>query len=182
MYRKALASLFVLTALAAGASRSLAQNGVSGQGRAEVRIAKEVRHVIVMQPYLTVFDYINFKVDGPDVTLTGAVTWPPVKTSTVNEVKQIEGVQHVYDQIQVLPPSPTDHRIRLALFRAIYGYPPLQKYALPVVKPIQIIVNMGHVDLEGVVDSEADKNLVQVRANSVPGIFSVTNNLQVVKS
>ena len=70
--------------------------------------------------------------------------------------------------------------LRLALYRAIYGYPPLEKYALGVQKPIRIVVKSGQVTLEGVVDSEADKNLVTLRANSVPGIFSVTNNLQVV--
>ena len=179
MFRKA--GLFALTALVAVAPRSVAQNGVTGQSPAEVRIGREVRHEIVMLPYLDVFDYIAFKVDGFDVTLTGAVTNPTVKSDAGNVVKRIEGVRHVDNQIQVLPPSPTDRRLRLALFRAIYGFAPLQKYALGVIKPIRIIVNMGHVTLEGVVDSEADKNLVQVRANSVPGIFSVTNNLQVVK-
>jgi hyperosmotically inducible protein len=87
----------------------------------------------------------------------------------------------VDNQIGVLPPSPMDDRIRRRLFRAIYGYPALEKYELGVQKPIRIIVKSGHVSLEGVVDSEADKNLVGLRANGVPGTFSVTNNLQVVK-
>ena len=181
MFRKAIASSFALVAFAVASPCLLAQNGVSGQSPAEMRIAREVRHEIVMLPYLNTFDYIAFKVDGKDVTLTGAVTDPTVKSDAGNVVKGIEGVQHVDNQVQVLPPSPADQRIRLALFRAIYGHPPLEKYALTVVKPIRIIVNMGHVTLEGVVDNEADKNLVQLRANSVPGIFSVTNNLQVVK-
>ena len=73
-----------------------------------------------------------------------------------------------------------DDRLRIQLFHAIYDYEPLQKYALGVQKPIRIMVKNGHVTLEGVVDSEADKNLVGLRANSVPGIFSVANNLQVV--
>jgi hypothetical protein len=81
----------------------------------------------------------------------------------------------------VLPPSPIDRQLRLRLYRAIYGFPPLQKYALGVLKPIRIIVKNGHASLEGVVDNEADKNMVQLRANSVSGVFSVTNNLQVVK-
>ena len=75
-----------------------------------------------------------------------------------------------------------DDRLRLELYRAIYGYPALEKYALGVQKPIRIIVKNGHVTLEGLVDNEADKNLARLRANSVPGIFSVTNNLQVVQS
>jgi hyperosmotically inducible protein len=96
-------------------------------------------------------------------------------------VKRIEGVEKVDNQIEVLPPSSQDDRLRVELFRAIYQYPPLQKYELGVQKPIRIIVKSGRVSLEGVVDSEADKNVAGVRANSVPGIFSVTNNLQVVK-
>jgi hyperosmotically inducible protein len=97
-------------------------------------------------------------------------------------VKRIEGVQHVVNKIEVLPPSPMDDQLRLALYRAIYGFPALEKYAMGVQKPIRIIVKNGHVTLEGVVDSEADKNLAGVRANTVPGIFSVTNNLRVVPS
>jgi hyperosmotically inducible periplasmic protein len=173
--------LFVFAMLLAVAPCVVAQNGVSGSSPGELRIAKEVRHELLMLPYFSVFDYINFKVDGPDVTLMGAVTNGAVRSNAEGAVKHIEGVQHVDDQIQLLPPSPTDQRIRMALFRSIYGYPPLQKYALSVVKPIRIIVNMGRVDLEGVVDNDTDKNLVQIRANSVPGTFAVTNNLQVVK-
>ena len=93
-----------------------------------------------------------------------------------------EGVQQVVNKIEVLPPSPMDDQLRLALYRAIYGFPALEKYALGVQKPIRIIVKNGHAALEGVVDSEADKNLAGVRANTVPGIFSVTNNLRVVPS
>jgi hyperosmotically inducible periplasmic protein len=146
----------------------------------EERIAKEVRHELLMLPWFGVFDYIAFKVDGSTVTLMGQVTRPTLKSDAENVVKRIEGVEKVVNQIEVLPPSPMDDRLRLELYRAIYGYPPLEKYALGVQKPIRIIVKNGHVTLEGVVDSEADKNLVTVRANSVPGIFSVTNNLQVV--
>jgi len=87
----------------------------------------------------------------------------------------------VDNQIDVLPPSPGDDRLRLRLYRAIYGYPPLQRYALPVVKPIRIIVKGGHASLEGVVDSQGDKNIAGIRAKGVPGLFSVDNNLQVVK-
>ncbi len=181
MSRKLAASVLILAASLVAALSLRAQNGTSGNSREELRIAKQVRHEIVIEPYLNVFDSVNFNVDGPNVTLTGAVTQPTVKNDIVKSVKRIEGVQHVDDQIKVLPPSPADQRIRRALFRSIYRYPPLQKYAGPVVKPIQIIVDSGHVTLEGVVDSESDKNLVQLRANSVPGIFSVTDNLQVVK-
>ena len=150
--------------------------------RAQERITREVRHELLMLPYFGVFDYIAYKVDGYNVTLLGQVVRPTLKSDAENVVKRIEGVEKVDNQIEVLPPSPMDDRLRLKLFDAIYRSPPLQKYELGVQKPIRIIVKNGRATLEGVVDSEADKNLVGIRANSVPGIFSVTNNLQVQKS
>jgi hyperosmotically inducible protein len=134
-----------------------------------------------MLPYFGVFDNIAYKVDGYTVTLLGQVVKPVLKSDAENAVKRIEGVEKVDNQIEVLPPSPMDDRLRLRLFRAIYGFPALQKYALGVQKPIRIIVKNGHVTLEGVVDNETDKNIANVRANSVSGVFGVTNNLQVVK-
>jgi len=134
-----------------------------------------------MLPYFTVFDNIAYKVEGYNVTLMGQVTRPTLKSDAENVVKRIEGVEHVDNQIEVLPTSPMDDRLRIRLYRAIYGYPPMQKYALGVQKPIRIIVKNGHVTLEGVVDNDGDKNIANIRANSVSGIFSVTNNLQVVK-
>jgi hyperosmotically inducible protein len=110
----------------------------------------------------------------------GQVVRSSLKSDAENAIKRIEGVERVENKIEVLPPSSMDDGLRLALYRAIYGYPALEKYALGVQKPIRIIVKSGQVTLEGVVDSEADKNLVTLRANGVPGIFSVTNNLQVV--
>lgn len=134
-----------------------------------------------MLPYFGVFDNITYKVDGGTVTLMGSVVRPTLKSDAENAVKHIEGVEKVVNQIEILPPSSMDDRIRLALFRAIYDFPALQKYELGVLKPIRIIVKNGHVWLEGVVDSEADKNLAGVRAKTVPGTFSVTNNLQVAE-
>lgn len=145
------------------------------------RIQKEVRHELVMLPFLTVFDNLAYKVDGYNVTLLGQVTKPVLKSDAETAVKKIEGVEKVDNQIEVLPLSPMDDRLRQSLYRAIYGYPPLQRYALPVIKPIRIIVKNGRVTLEGVVDSQADKNVVGLRANGVPGAFSVTNNLVVAK-
>ena len=149
--------------------------------RSTERITKEVRHELLMLPYLGVFDNLAYKVDGYNVTLLGQVTRPSLKSDAQNVVKKIEGVEKVNNQIEVLPPSPMDDRLRLKLYGAIYGYEPLQKYAMPVVKPIRIIVKNGHASLEGVVDNEGDKNLAGIRANSVPGLFSVKNNLVVVK-
>ena len=134
-----------------------------------------------MLPYLDVFDNLAYKVDGYNVTLYGQVTNPTLKSDAEKAVKGIEGVEKVDNQIEVLPTSPSDDRLRVRLYRAIYGYEPLQRYAMPVIKPIRIIVKNGHVTLEGVVDNEADKNLAGIRANGVSGIFSVTNNLVVAK-
>jgi hyperosmotically inducible protein len=173
---KSIVLTFLLCALA---TPGFAQRPISPKGIE--RIQREVRHEILMLPYFGVFDYIAFKVDNSTVTLLGQVTRPTLKSDAEKVVKDIEGVEKVDNQIDVLPPSPADDRIRLALFRAIYDFPSLQRYALPVVKPIRIIVKNGRVSLEGVVDNEADKNTVGIRANSVPGIFEVKNDLQVVK-
>jgi len=148
---------------------------------AEERIVKEVRHELLMLPYLDVFDYLSYKVDGYNVTLMGQVTRPTLKSDAEKAVKSIEGVEHVDNQIEVLPPSSMDDRLRLRLYRAIYGFPSLERYAMGVNRSIRIIVKGGRVTLEGVVDNETDKNTVGIRANGVPGIFSVTNNLQVSK-
>lgn len=176
--------LLVVLSLLALVSLSAAQDAPPQQqpsAKSQERIVKEIRHELLMLPYFGVFDNIAFKVDGSTVTLLGQVVRPSLKSDAENAVKHIEGVDKVDNQIDVLPPSPMDDRIRIRLFRSIYQYPSLQKYALGVQKPIRIIVKNGHVTLEGVVDSDADKNLAGMRANGVPGTFSVTNNLQVVK-
>ena len=162
--------------------------GLAVQGRSQSgpapdvvnHIHKEVRHELLMLPYLGVFDNVAFKLDGYDVTLSGQVTRPLLKSDAGTAVKQIEGVEHVNNEIEVLPLSPLDDGLRLRLFHAIYNYAPLQKYALSVNKPIRIIVNNGHVNLEGVVDNDADKNLAGIRANGVSDVFSVRNNLQIM--
>jgi hyperosmotically inducible protein len=156
---------------------AFAQNATSN--KSEDRIVREVRHELLMLPYYGVFDNIAYKVQGGTVTLLGSVVRPSLKSDAENAVKHIEGVDRVDNQIDVLPPSSQDDAIRIALFRAIYQYPSLQKYEMGVQKPIRIIVKNGRVTLEGVVDSQADKDLVGIRAKSVPGTFQVTNNLQV---
>jgi hyperosmotically inducible protein len=145
------------------------------------RIQKEVRHELVMLPYLTVFDNLAYKVDGYNVTLLGQVTNPTLKSDAEKSVKKIEGVEKVDNQIEVLAVSPFDDRLRKNLYRAIYGDPALQRYAMPVLKPIRIIVKNGNVTLEGVVDNEGDKNIAGMRARGVHGTFSTTNNLVVAK-
>jgi hyperosmotically inducible protein len=174
-----LASCFFLACLSA-AAQDAQRDQLSA--KSQERITREVRHQLLMLPYLGVFDYLAYKVDGDTVTLLGQVVRPSLKPDAENVVKRIEGVEKVDNQIEVLPPSSMDDRLRIRLFRAIYQYPPLQKYELGVQKPIRIIVKNGRATLEGVVDSESDKNLVGVRANGVSGLFSVSNNLQVVPS
>src|SRR5579863_9897556 len=162
---------------------SVAQDAQREQpsAKSQARIAREVHHELLMLPYFGVFDYIAYKVNGDTVTLLGQVVRPSLKSDAENVVKRIEGVEKVDNQIEVLPPSSVDDGLRMRLFRAIYQYPPLQKYELGVQKPIRIIVRNGRATLEGVVDSESDKNLVSAQANSVSGLFSVTNNLQVAE-
>jgi len=148
-------------------------------GAPDARIAKEVRHELVMQPRYGVFDNLAFRVEGSAVTLLGQVRIPVLKSDAENSVKRIEGVTSVVNEIQVLPPSPADDGIRRAEFRAIYGEPSLSRYAEQAVPPIHIIVSGGRVTLVGVVADKADKTLAGMRANQVPGVFSVTNQLEV---
>jgi hyperosmotically inducible protein len=174
--------LVVVVTLLALATLGLTQDRDQPSAKAQERITKEVRHELLILPYFGVFDNIAYKVDGYTVTLLGQVVRPSLKSDAENVVKHIEGVEKVDNQIEVLPPSPMDDRLRVRLYRTIYGYPSLEKYALGVQKPIRIIVKNGNVTLEGVVDNEGDKNIAGIRANGVSGIFSVTNNLRVESS
>jgi osmotically-inducible protein OsmY len=173
-------SYILALALFTLATLGVAQRPTEPSAKAQERITREVRHELLLLPYYGVFDNIAYKVDGYNVTLLGQVVRPTIKSDAENAVKHIEGVENVDNRIEVLPPSPLDDRLRLALYRAIYEYPALEKYALGVLKPIHIIVKNGHATLEGVVDNETDKNLAEVRAKGVPGTFSVDNHLQVV--
>lgn len=150
--------------------------------KAEDRIAREVRHELVMLPFYGVFDFLSYDVSGYTVTLTGQVTRPTLKSDAEAVVKRIEGVEKVNNQIEVLPVSPNDEKIRLAEYRAIYGPGGLDRYGLLNIQTIHILVKGGHVTLEGTVGREGDKNIANVRANAVPGVFSVTNHLKLEKS
>lgn len=175
-------SAFILAvSLSAWGFQATGQHSTEASPKAVERLQKEVRHELLMLPYLGVFDNLAYKIDGYNVTLVGQVTRPSLKSDAENAVKGIEGVEKIDNQIEVLPTSTGDDRLRIRLYRAIYGYPALQKYALGVIKPIRIIVKNGHVTLEGVVDNDMDKNMANIRANSVSGIFSVANNLRVSK-
>ena len=151
----------------------------SGPAPAPKTLDEKVLHEINMLPYYGVFDILSFRVDGNKVTLLGKVWQPWLKRDAENAVKHIEGVGQMDDQIEVLPLSDFDDRIRLQTVRAIYGYPALSRYALGTHPPIHILVKNGHVTLEGAVANTMDRELAYVRANGVPGVFSVTNELQV---
>jgi len=165
----------------------MAQNSVSaqtstGSQRMQDRISHEVYHELVMLPQLSIFDNLQYKADGSKVTLMGQVRNAILKDSAEKVVKKIEGVESVDNQIEILPPSPNDDRIRKQVARSLFNDDRLFRYSMGSVPPIHIIVKGGHVTLEGVVDSQADKDAATLRANGVPGVFSVENHLQVQKS
>jgi len=145
-------------------------------------LTEQVRHKLAMIPWYSVFDNLEYRVDGDTITLMGQVTRPVIKDEAEFSVKKIEGVKVVENQIEVLPPSPFDDQVRRKEYRSIYSFGPLQPYALGVNPGIHIIVKGGNVTLEGVVRTQADKDAANIRARSVPGVFSVKNNLRVEKS
>jgi hyperosmotically inducible protein len=171
-----------ILSMAALASPTIQNNQPAGalSQKSLDRIYKEVRHELVMLPYYGVFDNLSYKVD-PDgtVTLLGQVARPTLKSDAENVVKRIEGVEKVVNNIEVLPTSINDDRIRRAAYRAIYGNEVLSEYQLRAVPPIHIIVRNGNITLEGVVARQMDKQIAGMQANGVPGAFSVTNNLVV---
>jgi len=161
------------------ASRPQDEKKQRSEAKYREKLIKEVRHQLVMLPYYSVFDNLAYKVDGDSVTLYGQVTRPTLKSDAEAAVKSIEGVASVVNNIEVLPLSPMDDQLRRAVYRAIYGDAGLSRYSIQAVPPIHIIVKNGNATLEGVVDSESDKNLANLRASQVPNVFSVKNNLVV---
>ena len=157
-----------------GSERTASMGGV-GQDR----ITREVRHELVMLPYYGVFDNLGYRVDGGTVSLSGQVTRLTLKSDAENVVKGIEGVTRVDNQIEVLPLSSMDDGIRISTYRTIFSKAGLDRYAMQAVPPIHIVVANGKVTLEGVVATEGDKNQAGIYANTVSGVFSVTNNLRV---
>ncbi|HYE66747.1 MAG TPA: BON domain-containing protein [Pyrinomonadaceae bacterium] len=150
--------------------------------QAQRRLIREVRHELLTLPYYGVFDWIEYEVRQDDtVVLRGQVVSPPdTKSSAEAAVKDIEGVTRVINEIEVLPVSPNDDRLRRALYRAIFNPDsPLFRYGIQAVPSIHIIVKNGRATLKGIVANEADRNLAYMRARGVSGLFSVTNELQV---
>ena len=149
--------------------------------KAQQNMVKEIRHQLVLLPWYSVFDNLSFRIEGSKVILMGQVVRPTLKSDAEGAVKNVEGVSSVQNDIEVLPNSPMDDRLRRALYRAIYSEPGLQRYALSAVPSIHIIVKNGNVTLVGVADNDTDKNLAGLRANGVPNVFSVKNELVVSK-
>ncbi len=175
----ALAAFLVVVPLQAQKGKEKGGVAANSGASAQDRIIREVRHELVMLPYYGVFDNLVYRVDGGAVTLMGQVTRPTLKSDAGTVVKGIEGVTRVDNQIEVLPLSPMDDGLRMAAYRAIYGHPGLDRYAMQAVPPIHIIMDNGKVTLEGVVGTQSDKDTAGIRANSVSGVFSVVNNLRV---
>lgn len=138
-----------------------------------------VRHELIMLPYYSVFDNLSFNVEGDKVELSGQVTRPILASDAQHVVERIKGVSQVVNHIEVLPLSPNDYRIRWMVYRHIYGDSAMLIYAIQPVAPIRIIVKNGNVTLEGQVIRSMDKAIANMEANTVAGVFSVTNNLKV---
>ncbi len=161
---------------------STATQSSAGSQRLQEHIAREVRHELVMLPQLTIFDNLAYKVDGDTVTLIGQVRNAVLKDEAESVVKKIEGVERVNNQIEILPASFNDDRIRRRVARAIFNDDRLFYYSLGSVPSIHIIVKNGPLSLEGVVNNQVDKNVAGIRANGVSGVFSVENNLRLEDS
>ncbi len=169
------------------------QNGSQNQNNNQVflagpenatQLARQIRHNLLTLPYYSIFDDLYFNVNGSVVTLGGACPPEPpwdIKSEAAAAVKQVKGVTQVINNIKLLPLSNMDWQIRRAEVRAIYGDSEIgMRYGYQALPSIHIIVDNGHVTLTGVVDNQFDNTLIRTRANTVPNVFSVTDNLVVL--
>jgi hyperosmotically inducible protein len=171
----ALAAVLALSASAAVAAPA----GSAGQVAYE-QLSKKVRHELVTLPWYGVFDNLEYQINGSTVTLYGQVVQPSTRKDAERRVAKLAGVSRVVNNIEVLPLSSFDDSIRVRTYRALFGWnSPLFRYGRGTNPSIHIVVNGGHVSLEGVVANEADRNLAYMLVNGVPGVFSVKNDLQV---
>lgn len=181
--RIALVTSFVLAVMGAAVAMPSAPDAgsLAATAQSQDRIVRAVRHELLMLPQFGIFDNLSYRVQDGTVTLLGQVCNPVLKDEALAAVKHIEGVQQVNNEIEILPPSFSDDRIRRQVARALFKQPRLFEYSIQPVPPIHIIVKNGQVSLEGIVRNQADKDVAGIQANSVPGIFSVQNHLQVEK-
>ena len=182
--------LLAMALFAAPAARAAAASHEQSQtlhqtrdpARIQQRLENQIRHELVTLPFYSIFDSLEYRVDGNRVTLSGQVVHATLRSDAERAVKRIEVVESVVNNIEILPPSTFDDRIRRAVYRAVYGDPVLRHYAVGSQDPIHIIVKNGHVTLLGKVNTEMEKNVAYLRANGVPGTFSVSDNLRVESS
>ena len=169
-------SAFATLLLAVVPSVVMAQGS---RGASDPQLERRVRHELVTLPYYGVFDNLAYQVDGGTVTLYGEVVRSSTRSDAAGRVKRLAGVTRVVNNIKVLPLSNFDDRIRRATYRSIAQMGGLYRYLQGTNPSLHIVVNNGHVTLEGVVSGSGDKNLAYLAANRVPGVFSVKNNLRV---
>ena len=155
----------------------------SSNGQMSMLVSDEVRHQLLMLPTYGIFDWIECEINADrTATLRGQVTRPTLKSDAENALRKIESIPSVDNQIEVLPVSPSDDQIRIAVYRSIFRYDgPLFRYATQSIPPIHIIVNNGRVTLKGVVADEKDSQLAFMAANGISGVFEVKNELRVPK-
>ena len=182
----------LLAGLSAAAFGQVSSNGpvivdygrhITAPNPTEARLAKEVRHELLMLPWYTLFDDLEFSVQDRTVTLSGYVTSidAPTKDQAGGVVKHIEGVDEVKNDIVILPPNPLDDEVREQTYAAISRTASLSRYFWEAAPSIHIIVKNQRVVLRGIVNNETDKHLATIAANTVPGVFQVTNELHVEK-
>ncbi len=156
-------------------------NVAKNRPQSSAHIIREVRHELVTLPWYGVFDWLEYEVHSDSaVVLRGQVVHPATKSDAGARVAKIDGVARVINQIEILPASPSDDRLRVALYRTLYGWnSPLFHYATQAVPSIHIIVNRGRATLKGIVATKGDAQLAYMRARGVPGLFDVKSELQI---
>ncbi|MBO0858260.1 MAG: BON domain-containing protein [Chloracidobacterium sp.] len=155
-----------------------------GEARDLGYLTKEIRKELVTLPFLSVYDWLEGRVE-PDGTvyLAGQVTRPTLKKDAQRRVEKVEGVDKVINQIEVLPLSSNDDRLRLAVFRALFNAnSPLFRYGQQPIPPIHIIISRGRLVLKGIVATKGDSDIATIRARGVPGLFDVKNELGVERN
>ena len=171
---------FLMSAVLVAGAAAAASKDNANVPTTDEQIAKQVTHEVLMYPYYSIWDDVNFRVVNGQVELTGEVTMPVKKSDLGRIVQRVPGVASVSNEIKVAPLSPMDDRLRMQVARAIYGDPVLSRYAMGAHPSIHILVDNGHVTLDGVVNNEMEKEIAGVRAAGIGLSFGpVTNNLQV---
>jgi hyperosmotically inducible periplasmic protein len=164
-------------------SKLESKSRAEGEARDLSYLTKEIRKELVTLPFFSVFDWFEYKVEGDGtVYLAGQVTRPTLKKDAQRRVEKVEGVDRVVNQIEVLPLSPNDDRLRSAVFRELFNInSPLFRYGQQPVPSIHIIVSRGRLTLKGVVANKGDSDLANIKARGVPGLFEVRNDLKIEK-